>query len=47
MSDSRIPQRDESRRIGGFQFKVLNADNRQIRLLHVTREAAAPPPGSE
>jgi magnesium and cobalt transporter len=37
----RIPQRDESIRIGGFLFKVLNADNRQIRLLHVTRDAAA------
>lgn len=33
----RIPQRDESIRIGPFLFKVLNADNRQIRLLHVTR----------
>jgi magnesium and cobalt transporter len=33
----RIPQRDESVRIGSFLFKVLNADNRQIRLLHVTR----------
>lgn len=32
----RIPQRDDSIQIGGFLFKVLNADNRQIRLLHVT-----------
>jgi magnesium and cobalt transporter len=32
----RIPQRDDSIQIGGFMFKVLNADNRQIRLLHVT-----------
>jgi magnesium and cobalt transporter len=36
----RIPQRDESMKIGSFLFKVLNADNRQIRLLHVTRELA-------
>jgi magnesium and cobalt transporter len=33
----RIPQREESMKIGSFLFKVLNADNRQIRLLHVTR----------
>jgi magnesium and cobalt transporter len=33
----RIPQREESMKIGGFLFKVLNADNRQIRLLHVAR----------
>jgi magnesium and cobalt transporter len=33
----RIPQREESMQIGSFLFKVLNADNRQIRLLHVTR----------
>jgi magnesium and cobalt transporter len=31
----RIPQRDESINIGNYHFKVLNADNRQIRLLHV------------
>ncbi|MES2606663.1 MAG: transporter associated domain-containing protein, partial [Pseudomonadota bacterium] len=31
-----IPQRDESVVIGKFTFRVLNADNRQIRLLHVT-----------
>jgi len=37
----RIPQREESMKIGGFLFKVLNADNRQIRLLHVSRGAAA------
>ncbi|HEY0963135.1 MAG TPA: transporter associated domain-containing protein [Pseudomonadales bacterium] len=36
----RIPQREESMKIGGFLFKVLNADNRQIRLLHVSRGAA-------
>lgn len=39
----RIPQREESMKIGGFLFKVLNADNRQIRLLHVSRHAAAGP----
>lgn len=33
----RIPQRDDSIVIDGFNFKVLNADNRQIRLLHVSR----------
>ncbi len=37
----RIPQRDETLVIGGFVFKVLSADNRQIRLLHVTRNQAA------
>ncbi len=36
----RIPQRDESMQIDGFLFKVLSADNRQIRLLHVTRDKA-------
>jgi magnesium and cobalt transporter len=40
----RIPQREESMKIGGFLFKVLNADNRQIRLLHVAHVA---PQGSE
>lgn len=43
----RIPQREESMKIGGFLFKVLNADNRQIRLLHVSRGGATAPPGSE
>jgi magnesium and cobalt transporter len=33
----RIPQREETMKIGSFLFKVLNADNRQIRLLHVAR----------
>ena len=33
----RIPQRDDSIVIDGFVFKVLSADNRQIRLLHVSR----------
>lgn len=31
-----IPERDESIRIGTYVFKVLNADNRQIKLLRVT-----------
>lgn len=31
-----IPERDESIGIGPYLFKVLNADNRQIRLLQVT-----------
>jgi len=31
-----IPQRDESVGIGPYMFKVLSADNRQIRLLLVT-----------
>ncbi len=37
----RIPQRDESVRIGDYLFKVLNADNRQIRLLHVSKSLFA------
>ena len=32
----RIPQRDETIGIGPYVFKILNADNRQIRLLHVS-----------
>jgi magnesium and cobalt transporter len=31
-----IPQRDEHIIIGNFNFRILNADNRQIRLLHVS-----------
>jgi magnesium and cobalt transporter len=31
-----IPEREENIDIGAFSFKVLNADNRQIRLLEVT-----------
>jgi len=31
-----IPQRDENIIIDKFNFRILNADNRQIRLLHVT-----------
>ena len=34
----RLPARDESVTIGTLTFKVLNADNRSVRLLHVTRE---------
>jgi magnesium and cobalt transporter len=30
-----LPERDEEINIKGFQFKVLNADNRRIRLLHL------------
>ncbi len=30
-----LPVRDESVKIGGFKFKVLNADHRNIRLLEV------------
>jgi magnesium and cobalt transporter len=37
----RIPQREESMKIDSFLFKVLNADNRQIRLLHVARGVPA------
>ncbi len=32
-----LPQRDESVDLGGFNFKILNADNRRIRLLQVSR----------
>ncbi|WP_207063352.1 HlyC/CorC family transporter [Motiliproteus sp. SC1-56] len=32
----RLPQREEDVDVGGFNFKVLNADNRRIRLLQVT-----------
>ena len=30
-----LPERDEEVTIDGFKFKVLNADNRRIRLLHL------------
>ena len=33
----RLPKRGEAVDFGGFRFKVLNADNRQVRLLQVTR----------
>ncbi|MGH1461645.1 MAG: HlyC/CorC family transporter [Neptuniibacter sp.] len=32
-----LPKKDEEVRIDGFQFKVLSADTRRIRLLQVTR----------
>ncbi|MEH6472079.1 MAG: transporter associated domain-containing protein [Halopseudomonas sp.] len=32
-----LPQRDESVELEGFNFKVLNSDNRRIRLLQVSR----------
>lgn len=32
----RIPQREEKINIDNLNFRVLNADNRQVRLLHVT-----------
>jgi magnesium and cobalt transporter len=32
-----LPQRDESVELDGFNFKILNADNRRIRLLQVSR----------
>jgi magnesium and cobalt transporter len=35
----RIPQRDDEISLGRFHFKVLNADNRQVRLLHVSLHA--------
>jgi Putative Mg2+ and Co2+ transporter CorC len=35
----RIPQREEAVTIDGYRFRVLNADNRQIRLLHVSLNA--------
>ncbi|MBJ55198.1 MAG: hypothetical protein CMQ46_08055 [Gammaproteobacteria bacterium] len=37
-----IPERDETVALGGYQFTVLNADSRQIRLLKLT----ALPPGA-
>lgn len=37
-----LPQRDEFVRIGDFEFKVLNADKRSIRLLEVTRIITTP-----
>ncbi|MDR0779110.1 MAG: CBS domain-containing protein [Pseudomonadales bacterium] len=37
----RIPQREEAVVIGPYHFRVLNADNRQIRLLHVSLNSAS------
>ena len=36
----RLPRRGEAVSFGGFRFKVLNADNRQVRLLQVNRATA-------
>ena len=36
-----LPQRDDSVELDGFSFKVLNSDNRRIRLLQVSRLNAA------
>jgi len=33
----RLPKRGEAVSFDGFRFKILNADNRQVRLLQVTR----------
>jgi magnesium and cobalt transporter len=43
----RIPERDESIGIGPYVFRILNADNRQIRLLHVTTSLTEEAPGQE
>ena len=32
-----LPKREETTSAGGFRFRVLNADSRRIRLLHMTR----------
>ena len=34
-----MPKREEVATVHGFRFRVLNADSRRIRLLHVTRTA--------
>ena len=36
-----LPQRDDEVELEGFSFKVLNSDNRRIRLLQVSRLQAA------
>lgn len=36
-----LPQRDEAVELEGFTFKVINADNRRIRLLQVSRNPSA------
>ncbi|MCB1664293.1 MAG: CBS domain-containing protein [Pseudomonadales bacterium] len=41
-----IPERDETAIIGNFQFTVLNADSRQIRLLRVQAAPAGETPES-
>jgi magnesium and cobalt transporter len=37
----RLPKRGEAIELGGFHFRVLQADRRRIHRLEVTREAAA------
>ncbi|MCZ6887798.1 MAG: magnesium/cobalt efflux protein, partial [Gammaproteobacteria bacterium] len=32
----RLPTRGETATIGRFEFRVLNADSRRLRLLHLT-----------
>jgi len=32
-----VPQREETITVGRLRFRVLNADSRRIRLLHVVR----------
>lgn len=36
-----LPKREETVDVDGFVFRVLNADSRRIRLLHMTRTAEA------
>jgi magnesium and cobalt transporter len=38
----RLPRRGESVSVGGFRFKVLQADRRRLHMLEVTPEAPAP-----
>jgi magnesium and cobalt transporter len=35
----KLPRRGESLRLGGFLFKVVQADRRRVHLLEVTRES--------
>ena len=37
----RLPRREETVTMAGYRFRVLNADSRRIRLLHMTRLPAA------
>jgi magnesium and cobalt transporter len=41
----RLPRRGESISLGGFCFKVIQADRRRIHRLEVTREIIAEPAG--
>ena len=36
-----VPKRDEAVAVDGFSFRVLNADSRRVRLLHVAVDLAA------